>query len=175
MIAVFDKEYAFKGVHADKVNELTKDFDNSGNRLFVRNLDVYILAPIVGFLYQRMADVDTTPDIKPTKIFGDILMKNADQLMFNFRLIMLLDKKYEPNSEKRIEKAFKGNNSAEDELRYEQYVRGGVDVLYEKLMEGVNNTNDYVIRLYDFLEEFDERYNQTIDIDTMLSLCQKIK
>lgn len=172
---MFDKEYSFKGIHADKVNELTKDFDNSGNKLFVRNLDVYILAPIVGFLYQRMADVDNTPDIKPTKVFGDILMKNADQLMFNFRLIMLLDKKYEPDPEKRIEKAFKGNNSAEDEQRYEQYVRGGVDVLYEKLMEGVTNSNDYVIRLYDFLEEFDDRYNQTIDIETMLSLCQKIK
>ncbi len=122
-----------------------------------------------------MADVDNTPDIKPTKIFGDILMKNADQLMFNFRLIMLLDKKYEANDEKRIEKAFKGNNTTEDEQRYEQYVRGGVDVLYEKLMEGVNNANDYAIRLYDFLEEFDERYNQTIDIDTVLSMCQKIK
>ena len=172
---MFDKEYSFKGVHADKVNELTKDFDNNGNKFFLRNLEVYILAPIVGFLYQRMSDIDTTPDIKPTKIFGDILMKNADQLMFNFRLIMLLDKKYEPDSEKRIEKAFKGNNSEEDELRYEQYVRGGVDVLYEKLMEGVSSANDYVIRLYDFLEEFDARYNQTIDIDTTLSLCQKIK
>lgn len=42
-------------------------------------------------------------------------------------------------------------------------------------MEGVANANDYVIRLYDFLEEFDDRYNQTIDIETMLSLCQKIK
>ena len=81
VMAMFDKEYSFKGIHADKVNELTKDFDNSGNKLFVRNLDVYILAPIVGFLYQRMADVDNTPDIKPTKVFGDILMKNADQLM----------------------------------------------------------------------------------------------
>ncbi len=172
---MFDKEYSFKGNHANKVNELTKEFDNSGNRLFARNLDVYILAPIVGFLYQRMADVDSTSDIKPTKIFGDILMKNADQLKFNFRLIMLLDKKYESDSEKRIEKAFKGNNSVEDEQRYEQYVRGGVDVLYEKLMDGVNNANDYVTRLYDFLEEFDDRYNQTIDIETMLSLCQKIK
>ena len=28
VMAMFDKEYSFKGIHADKVNELTKDFDN---------------------------------------------------------------------------------------------------------------------------------------------------
>ena len=154
---MFDKEYSFKGCHADKVNELTRDFDGKGSKFFSRNLDVYLLAPIVGFLYQRMAETDNTPDTKPTKIFGDILMKNADDLKFNFRLIMLLDQKYEPDLEKRIDKAFKGNESTEDEERYEQYVRGGVDVLYEKLMENVGSADDYAVRLYDFLEEFNDR------------------
>lgn len=171
---MFNKEYSFKGVHADKVKTLTMDFDNNKNKLFMRNVDVYMLAPIVGFLYQRRSDIDNNSDTN-TKVFLGQLMDNNDQLTFNFKLIMLLDKKYEPDAEKRIEKAFKGDISADDELRYEQYVRGGVDVLYEKLMENVNSANDYVIRLYDFLEEFDNRYNQTIDIDTMLSLCQKIK
>lgn len=171
---MFNKEYSFKGVHADKVKSLTMEFDNNKNKLFMRNVDVYMLAPIVGFLYQRRSDIDNNSDSN-TKVFLGQLMDNNDQLTFNFKLIMLLDKKYEPDSEKRIEKAFKGDISAADELRYEQYVRGGVDVLYEKLMENVNSANDYVIRLYDFLEEFDNRYNQTIDIDTMLSLCQKIK
>lgn len=171
---MFNKEYSFKGVHADKVKSLTMEFDNNKNKLFMRNVDVYMLAPIVGFLYQRRSDIDNNSDSN-TKVFLGQLMDNNDQLTFNFKLIMLLDKKYEPDAEKRIEKAFKGDISAADELRYEQYVRGGVDVLYEKLMENVNSANDYVIRLYDFLEEFDNRYNQTIDIDTMLSLCQKIK
>lgn len=171
---MFNKEYSFKGVHADKVKSLTMEFDNNKNKLFMRNVDVYMLAPIVGFLYQRRSDIDNNSDTN-TKVFLGQLMDNNDQLTFNFKLIMLLDKKYEPDAEKRIEKAFKGDISVDDELRYEQYVRGGVDVLYEKLMENVNSANDYVIRLYDFLEEFDNRYNQTVDIDTMLSLCQKIK
>lgn len=56
--------------------------------------------------------------------------------MFNFRLIMLLDKQYEPDEDKRIDKAFRhmGENPA-DEERFDSYVRGGVDVLYEKLIE----------------------------------------
>lgn len=176
---MFDKEYSFKGRHAVRVNELTMNFDGKGdgkgNKLFLRNYDVYLLAPIVGFLYQRRADIDTSTDVSPTKIFAEILMKNSDELKFNYRMIMLLDKNYEADIEKRIDKAFRGNESPEDIERYEQYVRGGVDLLYEKLMENVTNPDEYVLRLYDFLEEFDERYNQTINIDNVLEACRKIK
>ena len=172
---MFDKEYAFKGKHSQMVQDLTKKFDVKNNQLFKRNFDVYLLAPIIGFLYQRKADVDTTSDINPTKIFGDILINNTDDLMFNYRLIMLLDKNNEPSSEKRIEKAFRGNKDESDEALYESYVRGGVEVLYEKLMYGVTSPDDYVNRLYDFLEEFDERYNQNIDMDQTLEFCRKIK
>ena len=66
---MFDKEYSFKGTHAEKVNKLTAKFDGK-NQLFKRNLDVYMMAPIVGFLYQRKADVNTGDGTqKPTKIF----------------------------------------------------------------------------------------------------------
>lgn len=49
---MFDKEYSFKGSHAEKVNRLTAKFDDK-NQLFKRNLDVYIMAPIVGFLSEE--------------------------------------------------------------------------------------------------------------------------
>ena len=71
---MFDKEYSFRGSHAEKVTQLTAEFDKSGNKLFARNYDVYLLAPIVGFLYNRKAEIDKENDkiIKPTKIFPDI-------------------------------------------------------------------------------------------------------
>ena len=172
---MFDREYAFKGKHAAMVGDLTKEFDTKKNKLFQRNFDVYLLAPIVGFLYQRTAAPDSTPQINPTKIFAEILIRNIDDLMFNYRLILLLDKNYEPAPEKRIEKAFRGNNSPEDEALYDSYVLGGVEVLHEKLMEGVNLSDEYVTRLYDFLEEFDGRYNQDIDMEQVLELCRKAR
>lgn len=172
---MFDSEYTFRGIHAERVNNLTREFDNAGHKLFSRNFDVYLLAPVIGFLYQRKAPVDQNPEYKPTKIFGDILMKNIDDLMFNYRLIMLLDKIYEPNLERRIDKAFRGENTDDDKNLYESYVRGGVDVLYEKLMMDVSNPEEYTVRLYEFLEEFDERYNQDIDMETILELCRKVK
>ena len=50
-----------------------------------------------------------------------------------------------------------------------------VEVLYEKLMENVSSPDDYINKLYDFLEEFNDRYNQSIDMDQVLELCRKAK
>lgn len=175
---MFDKEYSFKGTHADKVNKLTAKFDDK-NQLFKRNLDVYIMAPIVGFLYQRKAEPDNGDGTqKPTKIFAEQLINNTDNLAFNYRLIMLLDKKNAETANERVDKAFRNYNSLQaqsDEELYEQYVLGGVDVLFEKLIETARNTEDYLKNLYDFMEEMDERYNQTIDLDQTGELCKLAK
>ena len=61
----------------------------------------------------------------------------------------------------------------DDEARFDSYVRGGVDVLYEKLIEGVSSPDEYVTRLYDFIEEFQEKFNDEISSDDILKLCSK--
>ena len=171
---MFDKGYVFKGRHAEYVNDLTKNYDDDGHKLFNRNYDVYLLAPVIGFLYQRKAEPDQNGDFR-TSILPDILMKNSDDLMFNFRLVMILDKKAEPDPEKRIDKAFKGENDDADSELYDSYVLGGVEVLYEKLMQNVNTSEEYTSRLFDFIEEFDQRYNQKVDMNSLLDLCRQIK
>lgn len=169
---MFNKEYSFRGIHAEKVIKLTAKFDND-NQIFARNFDVYMVAPIIGFLYGRKADLDKGTET--TKIFPDILMREQPNLKFNYRLIMLIDKENEPNFDERVNKAFRyyGSEKAKnDEKLYEQYVRGGVDVLYEKLIETARSRNDYLKNLYDFMEEFDERYNQAVSTDSILDLCR---
>lgn len=173
---MFNNDYSFKGITAERVNLLTSDFDGKGNKLFSRNLDVYLLAPLVGFLYSRKADEDKSP--KTANILLGQILPVQDDLKFNYRLIMLLDKSNEPDTEKRIDKAFReyGSEQAKaDEELYEAYVRGGVNVLYEKLMDGVNNQDEYITRLYDFMEEYDERYKQNVDLQNILTLCKKAK
>lgn len=63
-----------------------------------------------------------------------------------------------------------GDDSA-DEERFDSYVRGGIDVLYEKLIEGAKSPKDYINNLYEFLDEFQERFNASISSDELLSLC----
>ena len=93
-------------------------------------------------------------------------------LMFNFAMIMLLDDEYEPDEEKRIDKAFRyAGKNPEDEKRFQEFVRGGVDVLYEKLIEGASEPEDYINNLYDFVEDFYERFYEEVDIDKITKLC----
>lgn len=168
---MFDKEYSFRGSHADKVIVLTADFNENKNQLFSRNLDVYLAAPIIGFLYGRKSPIEKGD--KTTKIFLKQLLDEQQNLMFNYRLIMLLDKNNESDFDKRVDKAFRlyGKEEAKsDELLYEDYVRGGVDVLYEKLIESATSADDYIKNLYDFIEEFDERFN--ISAEGIADLCR---
>lgn len=172
---MFDRQYRFRGRHAIRVNALTNIFDaQSKAKLFERNIDVYSNAPLIGFLFGRCADQDDTRNPETKQIYnenvmGDRVIYSQEELLFNFRLIMLLDKEYEPDDEKRIDKAFRhmGDDPADIE-RFDSYVRGGVDVLYEKLIEGASTPDDYVTHLYEFLMDFKERFNdQVSDVDIL--------
>ena len=150
---MFNKEYNFKGKHAEMVVKLHEDV-----KLFNRNFDIYLLAPLVGFAYKRKADLD--PSTFERTILPDVIMNAKDDLMYNYRLIMLLDDENEPNAEERINKAFKypetENECADDLALYDSYVRGGLEVLYEKL---VLESSDYIGNLHQFLEEYKNRYS----------------
>lgn len=173
---MFDNEYSFRGSHAEKVIKLTANFDKNQHKLFNRNIDVYLTAPIIGFLYGRRSELDRSSET--TKIFPQQLIREQSNLLFAYRLIMLLDKDYEPDLSKRIDKAFRYYNddekAASDEERFEEYVRGGVDVLYEKLLSNISSEEDYILNLYNFMEEFEERYNRDINIDNILELCRLV-
>ena len=177
---MFFKQYRFRGRHAVRVDKLTGVFDSDSKaKLFDRNVDVYTNAPLVGFLYGRRAEIDNeknpeTNQVYNQNVMGDRVIYSQEELTFNFRLIMLLDKDYEPDEDKRIDKAFRhmGDDPA-DEERFNSYVRGGVDVLYEKLIEGASSLDDFISRLYDFIEEFHERFHEETNVEEILKMCSK--
>ena len=176
---MFDKQYRFKGRHALRVDRLTAAFETINKaKLFERNVDVYSNAPLIGFLYGRRSEADDeknpeTGQVYNQNVMGDRVIYSQEELTFNFSLIMLLDTEYEPDKDARINKALRnrGEDPA-DEERFDSYVRGGVDVLYEKLIEGAEKPEDYVVRLYEFLEEFEERFNSSVSSDSILALCK---
>ncbi|MBF8984105.1 hypothetical protein IZY60_11210 [Lutibacter sp. B2] len=170
---MFNKEYSFKGSHAKRVKFLSGQFDeHSTSKIFSRNIDVYIASSIIGFLYGRKSPLNNE-DKESAKIMGDMIIKSAEDLKYNLRLILLLDEKYESDKKERINRAFKFFSSdktkKQDLELFESYVRGGIDVLYEKIIEP---TNEYINNLYDFLEEFDDRFNQTVSDDSIIDLCK---
>lgn len=172
---MFDKQYRFSGKHAEMVNKLTAVFDaDAKSKLFERNVDVYINAPLIGFLYNRKAKKDsaTSNDATQQNVFPEQMINSSDLLKYNLKLILLLDTSYEPDQAIRLDKAFRKLGADENDLAlFDEYVLGGVEVLYEKLMEGASSSTEYLGRMYDFLEEFNERFNEEISNNDILDLC----
>lgn len=177
---MFDKEYRFKGRHAIRMGKLTARFDEESKAsVFDRNIDVFINAPLVGFLYNRKADLDDTRnpqsnEIESQHIMGDRVLGSRDELLFSYRLIMLLDKGYEPSLNKRVDKAFRTNEpTQEDENLFYSYTRGGIDVLYEKIIEDANKPDDYIKNLSSFIKDFNDRFNESINKEELIQTYSK--
>ena len=177
---MFQSPYRFHGTHSHKVDQLVGTIDpQNKTQIFKYVKEIYVTAPLVGYLYQRRAPLDDEKDPLTdkeyyTNIMAEQVISVSEDLSFNFSLIMLLDEEYTPNTEDRINKAFRfvGKDPA-DEERFDEYVRGGVDVLYEKLIEGDDDPTDYARRMYEFVDDITERYNRTLNLDEVMSLCVK--
>lgn len=171
---MFDKQYRFTGSHAEKVSALTSVFDDVAKaKLFERNLDVYMNAPLIGFLFKRKGVKNSDSSIADQNIFPEQLINNSEQLKYIFRLILILDTQHEPSEEARLDKAFRRFGADEADLQlFDAYVLGGVEVLYEKLVDGSTDPVEYINRMYDFTEEFNERFNEGITSKEILDLCR---
>ena len=171
---MFDKQYRFTGTHARMVDELTAIFDDDAKaRLFEHNYDVYNNAPLIGFLYKRKGEKNDNDDIAKQNIFPEQMINNSDLLKYIFRTILLLDEEYEPDKEERLNKAFRNFGKDENDMAlFDAYVLGGVEILHEKLIKGVSNPSEYINKLYDFLEDFNDRFNDGISSETILELCK---
>jgi hypothetical protein len=147
---LFDREYSFKGRHATYVKNLV---DSSS--LFNRHIDVYILAPIVGFLNGRIGEVDKG-DVT-AKIFTDVLIKEQTKLKFIYRLIMLLDDRLiELSTEQKLERAFKEEDNEDNSKIFESYVLGGVEYLYEMLFVEKYQPDEFINSLFEFVDNFND-------------------
>lgn len=170
---MFDKQYRFTGTHAQMVNDLTAVFDDSSkSKLFEHNYDVYINAPLIGFIYKRKGRKNNDGG-NDESIFVDQLLGHSDVLKYIFRLVLLLDEEYESDESKRLDKAFRYfEKEDENDLKlFDEYVLGGVEILHEKLVKGANKPTDYIDNLYDFLDDFNAIVNNGITSKDVVALC----
>lgn len=173
---MFNKQYDFYGKYADYVESLAQGKKSDDNYYPFRfQWEVYLVAPIIGFQYKRKATCDDKT--KSTSIFSEQIIKYSSYFKFAYQLIMLLDEDYEKDFDKRIEKAFKiiGTDKAKlDEQHYDEYVLGGVEVLYEKLIEK-GASDSLISNIMEFLQEYKSIYNSKLDELTVTSLINSLK
>lgn len=175
---MFERDYNFKGKHANIVTQLTTEIDSDTKfKLFERNIDVLIIAPIVGYLYGKMAKRDeegaATDNVK--KINFDQMNRESKTLNFNYELIMLLHNKDKLSIENRLDNAFRYSSGSEEKKEcdkiFEQYVLGGIEILEEKLLKDATTIDDYINNIYNFISEYNDRYNKEISEEDILEMC----
>lgn len=177
-IDAFSGQFRFRGRTAKYVLSLCDVFEKKTKaQLFANNVNIFIIAPLVGFTFHQTAIPDTEKNdvgkVWATSVFDEQMNRYKMVMEFNLKLIMLLDEEYEPNEEKRIDKALR--NFMEDQKdidRYFSYMYGGIDILYDKLVKNAVSSDDFIERMNKFCNELMENYNKAYDKDEILNLCQ---
>ncbi len=180
MEALFQKNIIVYGKHSQYIKALIAKPDTGlKSGLFERAVDVLAAAAVVGKVYNRKAEVDTTKkengEENKTTMFLEQVEKVSPDLLLNYRMIMLLEDKETLSVEERINRAFRYDRNEEKrpecEKIYMSYVLGGIEVLYEKLIEPCNTVDDYVMNLYRFTSDFKKRYYEESVNEEIFELC----
>lgn len=166
---MFDREYVFYGKHAEMVKKMTaKLSDEIGRGFFDTNYDIYHVAPLIGWVYKRRGEIDKNGE--NTKIFPDKMLKEKNDLLFNYRNIMALHFG-DRSTEEIMNIAFKLDYNEEARKEYDEiynsYVLGGVEEMYEQifLKDNADTVEDYIQNMYEFLEELNMRLYGVMDED----------
>ncbi len=132
----FKGKYELTGKHARMADELCH-ISEPENNYFKRVVDVYLLAAIVGFRFDRRAYADySTDDTKA--VFGETMLKEKENFDFLLQTMLILENARTMNGKESILKAFKGPQTKDEyaacQKMFDDYVRGGVEELYESLI-----------------------------------------
>lgn len=132
----FKKQFEFRGKHAKMVSELSvlNDYEHT---IFKRAVDVYVFAAIIGIRIDRKASEDYSP-VETKKVFPEQMINAKEDLDFIMQMMIMLDDNPDKTDEEKVREAFKGAQTKEeyDQLikKFNDYVRGGVEELYERLI-----------------------------------------
>ena len=176
-------EFQFKGKHADYVRKLTSEIDTRTKfKIFQYNVDVLVLAPIVGMIYGRSSSIDNDNSINSVKINYQQLTNRSSSINYNKELILLLNRRENIDINERINRAFRYIYDEKEEMQakkeecekeYIEYVLGGVEVLFEKIMlnNDPKNIDDYIDNLFSFVSDIKERMSSIVSDDELYKLC----
>lgn len=177
---MFSKNLVFTGKHARFLRELAPAKgagEQQGQTVFQNNMDVVKAAPLIGFCRKHPSPVDHDKDVTDNNIFTEQVLKIQADLTFAYRLIMLLDAPEKFSVQERLDKAFRYDNQEEkrkpgDDVFW-AYVRGGIEVLHEELVENSSSLSDDVMAVADFLDQFRAVDCLGFSAERLEALCRK--
>jgi hypothetical protein len=161
----FEKEMRFTGSHASKIRELVswKFFDSY--------VEVVPIAAILGFLNSRKAPANSEMSESDAKIQTDQLVRHESKVNTAFALVTLCSPDSGESFGDRANEFFRSvNPTNEQKLLFESYVRGGIDYLYDILVEKTGRDPQKIaLEIRDFCREV-ESNNSAISVEDILKL-----
>ena len=169
---MFDRDYTITGKHATFLKFLAvknskedeADVPKSSAKLLERYIDVYMNAAVWGILYSKRAPKDTESKDR-ARIYADAYSAEHANCEFLYRLVMLLDESVELTPSERVDRAFRydSDESKKEEAQqcmelFHEYVRGGLELMYEQFTDGCINRIDYMERVYEVMTTFKREY-----------------
>ena len=182
---MFDQTMTFYGKHANYLRQLAPSKIAGGSveqrkTIFDNNMQVIELASIIGFIYKRKGELDKDTNIPKNNIFDEQVKKIKDTLELNYRVIMLLDGKNKISQDERLDRAFRYDRDEErrkagDEI-FLAYLLGGIELLYEELIEDSTSTEDDYENLCRFIKSYYKDNESTVtSVDDILKLCDQVE
>lgn len=172
---MFDKDMQIKGKHATYWKALTQlpgnaQVTSNNFKIFENYIYVYMVAPVIGLINNRKGFIDPKDENKDTAgMLAEVQIKNSSKLKYIYRLIILNDESENLSQEEKINRAFRYDeeNNPDDIKRgmetYTAYFLGGLEILYEEFVEKCITEEDFIERMYEFIEEFKLEQNITSD------------
>ena len=157
---MFEKDIIITGTHASYIKEMK---EVAG--LFARNLDIYMLAPIMGFLNNRKGQKNNEGGEKST-IQAQQLSNVKEDCELIYRLIILLDGD-DIDKDERLNRAFRYDSDVRKKKEfdnameiYNEYVIGGIEYMYETFVAGCVEVDDYTTKIFEAASDFQDEINE---------------
>lgn len=169
---MFDRDFTLTGKHATYLKFLAvknskedeaEAITNSA-KLLERYIDVYMNAVVWGILYSKRASRDTSSKDR-ARIYADAYAAEHANCEFLYRMVMLLDESVDLTADERIDRAFRYDADEKKKEEFQQcmdlfhdYVRGGLELMYEQFTDGCITRLDYMERVYEVMTTFKREY-----------------
>lgn len=165
---MFERDYVIRGKHATYARFLSSTTERLNKNakvasVFNRIVDVYMVAPLIGAAYKKKADEDSSSS-ESVRIFADAIINQQENLDSVFRLVMLSDNMTNLTNDEKISRAFKEDEDpiklSENLEVFHQYMRGGIEWLYEQFTDGATTQEDYLAKVNEVVQLYKADFNE---------------
>lgn len=158
---LFLDEYSFKGYQADYANSLSNyEIDSaSKTKIYRTTIELFMAATLIGCYNNKR--IKKTNGEQTRKIFQSAFKNHDNDLKFIYQLVMLSNAE-KSQSDERIDAAFRNLNEEKNWNLLEEYMLGGIEILYMHFFSKNDNRiskddfDDYFDKLFALINEFKE-------------------